>query len=182
MLLQLTNMSFLNAFKRNQPAIPGFHWCPNTSAKRKYTTPTENSVPGLESITICTLRWRDKVEFHPTLSQASQNQENSLPTLDNATIARVCTDRRMKLAPKAQKRRNRIAIAYVCSSLKDDVWAHDQLPASSYNTLIHKRATHAFPQVPPKPNFIVILNALTFDTNPNRSLWIGSLHVQRFCN
>jgi len=25
MLLQLTNAIFLNAFKRNQPAIPGFH-------------------------------------------------------------------------------------------------------------------------------------------------------------
>jgi len=50
MLLQLTNANFLNAFKRNQQAIPGFHWCPSTSAKRNYTTSTENSVPGLESV------------------------------------------------------------------------------------------------------------------------------------
>jgi len=112
MLSQLTNAKFLNAFKRNQPV------CPSTSAKKNYTTPTENSVPGLESITTCTLQWRDKVEFNPTLFQASQNQENSLVTLHNPTIAGVCTDRHMKLVPKAQKCRNCITFAYVCSSLK----------------------------------------------------------------
>jgi len=78
--------------------------------RENYTKPTENSVPRLESITTCTLRWRDKIEFNPTLSQASQNQENSLATLHNPTIARVCTDCRMKLAPKAQKRRNRVCV------------------------------------------------------------------------
>ena len=35
---------------------------------------------------------------------------NSVATLHDPTIARVCTGRRMKLVPKAQKRRNRVCV------------------------------------------------------------------------